>query len=240
MTPAAAARARSRTRKARQRTLALGYCRVSTAEQAQHGASMAAQWADVLAEASAREWDIEPVNEPGISGRTLDKRPQLARALEMLADGRADVLMVTALDRLSRDAHDYLGLVKRAAAEGWSIVVLRDGIDTSAPGGELIATIKAGLAQEESRKISERVTRGMAQRKSEGKHMGRRSEMSPELAQRVRELAAEGYGARRAARALTDEGWETPGGKAVWSDGAARSALRSVKLADEQLKGDTE
>jgi DNA invertase Pin-like site-specific DNA recombinase len=234
MTPAVAARARNRSRKARTRPVAVGYCRVSTKEQAENGASMAAQAVDLAIEAERRGWDLELVEEPARSGRTMDKRPKLGAALELLRTGQADVLLVTALDRLSRDSHDYLGLVKDATREGWQFVAIRDGIDTARVGGQVIDGIKAVLAQEESRKISERVTRGMAQKKAEGGHMGRTSAMSAELAGRVRELAADGKGARLTAQALTAEGWPTPTGSAVWSDGAARSALRSVALADQR------
>ena len=69
-------RRKSSTLSTRPRPLAIGYIRVSTAEQADTGASMDAQRAALTIEAAGRGWDLEIVPEPGLSAKNM-KRPAL-------------------------------------------------------------------------------------------------------------------------------------------------------------------
>ncbi len=82
---------------------AIVYIRVSTEEQGQSGAGLAAQhdscqrWAD-----KAGATFVGPYSDEGVSGAAgLDKRPQLLLAIAMLAKG--DVLLVAKRDRIARD-----------------------------------------------------------------------------------------------------------------------------------------
>jgi DNA invertase Pin-like site-specific DNA recombinase len=204
--------------------VSVGYCRVSTSEQARNGASMAAQLADLQARAEREGWEFVPFTDPGVSGRSLD-RPGMRKVLAMLAAGEADVLLAASIDRISRNTHDYTGLIDLAAQQKWQLVTLREGYDTSTAAGRMQASIGVVIAQHTREDTVERIKRGMRQRRAEGVHTGRHSTMTPELFQRVQELKALGYGERRTASTLNAEGWQTPGGSLVWSAGAARSAL---------------
>src|SRR3954454_14784867 len=88
---------------------AIGYVRVSTSEQADSGAGLAAQEHAIRTEAERRGWDlVEVFVDAGVSGRSLTGREALAAALEAVEDGgRADVLVVAKLDRLSRSLVDF-------------------------------------------------------------------------------------------------------------------------------------
>jgi DNA invertase Pin-like site-specific DNA recombinase len=66
------------------------------------------------------------------------------------------------LSRVTRSVHDFSGLLKRAEAEGWRLVLLDIGVDTSTPAGELVATNIAGVAQYERRIISQRTKDALA------------------------------------------------------------------------------
>ena len=103
---------------------ALGYCRVSTAEQGDSRAGLEAQEAVIRAEVKHRGWDLIDVRSDVASGKTLRRRDELGRTLRDLRDGNADALVVVKLDRLSRSVLDFAGVMETAAAEGWSIVVL--------------------------------------------------------------------------------------------------------------------
>jgi DNA invertase Pin-like site-specific DNA recombinase len=228
-----------RTRKARagRPLVALAYCRVSTSEQARNGASMAAQLADLQARAEREGWTFVPFTDPGVSGRSLD-RPGMRKVLAMLAAGEADVLLAASIDRISRNTHDYTGLIDLAAQQKWQLVTLREGYDTSTAAGRMQASIGVVIAQHTREDTVERIKRGMRQRRAEGVHTGRHSTMKPELFERVQQLKALGYGERRTATTLTREGWQTPGGSSVWSAGAARSALAVQAVGASTLPAD--
>src|SRR5262245_33916827 len=86
----------------------LGYVRVSTADQ-QLG--LDAQRAQLEAAATVRGWRHLEVVEDSGSGTSMDHRPGLAYALDLLARGRADVLAVTKLDRLARSVADFAAML---------------------------------------------------------------------------------------------------------------------------------
>jgi DNA invertase Pin-like site-specific DNA recombinase len=82
----------------------IGYCRVSTVEQADNGHSIDAQRAAIADAADHRGWEILWV-EDAASAKDLD-RPGLSYALSMLSSGHAGGIAVSRLDRLSRSVHD--------------------------------------------------------------------------------------------------------------------------------------
>lgn len=223
-----------RNRKARKgyAPVALGYCRVSTSEQAKNGASMAAQLADLQAKADSEGWTFLPFTDPGVSGGSL-KRPGIQQAMAMLADGRADILMATSLDRISRNAHNWTALVELGKANDWKLVTLAEQIDTSTDDGEFRALLYVAFAQQERARIGKRIKRGLTQKRAEGVHTGRHSTLPRELVEHARTLAAQGMGETAIASALTREGtWTTASGSTVWTRPAVRSLLR-VTPADE-------
>jgi len=82
---------------------AVGYARVSTIEQADSGAGLAAQQLIIEAEAARRGWVLVEVHtDEAASGKSLVGRLALEAAITAVESGRADVLVVAKLDRLSR------------------------------------------------------------------------------------------------------------------------------------------
>src|SRR5687767_3452355 len=82
---------------------AVGYMRVSTAEQAGSGAGLDAQRAAIERETTHRGWDLVEVGiDAAASGQSIAGRPALTRALATVEGGKAEVLIVAKLDRLSR------------------------------------------------------------------------------------------------------------------------------------------
>ena len=94
------------TRTASATTTAVGYIRVSTDKQADHGVSLDAQKAKLEAYATLYELTlVDIIVDAGVSAKTLD-RPGLARALAMLDKGQANASPVAKLDRLTRSVKD--------------------------------------------------------------------------------------------------------------------------------------
>lgn len=98
----------------------IAYGRVSTADQAESGAGLAAQRTAVGAACAGRGWQlVQTYEDAGISGKAMANRPGLLAALEAIENGRASGLVVAKLDRLSRSLLDF--------ARSWSEAVATAG-----------------------------------------------------------------------------------------------------------------
>src|SRR4051794_21531974 len=87
------------------------YCRVSTDGQEKDGSSLETQEAACIAYANKQGWEIvQTIRETG-SGATLDGRPKLSQLRALIRAGAVDVILVYALDRLSRDS-DHRGVIR--------------------------------------------------------------------------------------------------------------------------------
>jgi len=150
---------------------AVGYVRVSTDEQS---LSIEAQAAKI--EAYAALYDLELVGvliDESASGKTLERRPQLARALSMLEADEADALLVTRLDRLTRSVRDLGALLERYfGADRWSLLSVAENIDTSTAGGRLVLNVLGSVAQWEREAIGERVSAAIRHKQSKGEYIG--------------------------------------------------------------------
>ena len=126
---------------------AIGYARVSTSEQVVSGAGLEDQRRKLIAEIEHRGWDLaDLVVDEGESGKDLD-RPGIRGALDRLAAGDADALVVTKLDRLTRSTLDFAEMLAWAGRLGVRLLVLDLGIDTSTETGKLVASVMASVAE---------------------------------------------------------------------------------------------
>lgn len=209
---------------------AVGYLRVSTDEQANSGAGLAAQRTAVEAEAARRGWQVVAVEvDAGASGRSLTGRPALASALDAVRSGTADVLLVAKLDRLSRSLLDFAGLMARSQSEGWSLVALDLGVDTSTPAGEFMASVMASAAQWERRIIGQRTRDALAIKRELGVRLGRPPDIPVGVAAHIRQLRAGGMTMRAIAEQMTAEGIPTATGGTRWSPSTVQRVLASSR-----------
>ena len=105
-----------------------------------------------------KEYDFagEYVDE-GISGTSMNKRDAFNR---MIFDGmrnKFDLILVKDISRFSRNTLDTIEQTRMLKAHGIDVIFINDHIDTSKSDGELNLTLLATMAQEESRKTSNRV-----------------------------------------------------------------------------------
>jgi DNA invertase Pin-like site-specific DNA recombinase len=212
--------------KARDGTLALAYVRVSTAEQADEGASLDAQRHLLALEAERRGWDVEFVSDEGYSAKNVEGRPGLTSALDRLDAGQADVLLVLRVDRLSRSVSDFAGLMARAQRRKWSLTALDLGVDTSTPAGDLMAHVLASVAQYERKVIGQRTREGMAQRRAEGVHVGSPPSLPIETVERIVAEHAGGRSLTDIARGLAADRVPTARG-GLWHAATIRAVLSS-------------
>jgi DNA invertase Pin-like site-specific DNA recombinase len=210
---------------------ALGYARVSTAEQADSGAGMDAQRHAIGGEAQRRGWSLKDiVEDAGYSAKDL-RRPGIGAVLEQMANGEADVLVVSKLDRLSRSLIDFAQTMATAQRQGWALVALDLGVDTATPGGEMMANVLASFAQYERRIIGQRTRDGLAAKKAAGVKLGRRSTLPLEVVERIVAAHEAGDSLAATARSLEAYGVPTGQGGARWYPASVRAVLVSQGLA---------
>lgn len=155
-----------------QRERVVGYVRVSTDGQADGGVSLDAQREKLRAYTLALDLElIEIVEDAGYSAKTI-KRPGLQVALAHLSEGRADGLLVTKLDRLTRSVRDLGELVQRYFGAKYSLLSVGDSIDTRSAAGRLVLNVLTSVAEWEREATGERTREALAHLKREGVRLG--------------------------------------------------------------------
>lgn len=206
----------------------IGYLRVSTTEQGDSGAGLAAQKRSILEAAKARGWkerDIQWAVDVA-SGKSRRKRPELELALETLKRGDASVLVASKVDRLSRSLSDFLGIMQVAQKQGWGLIVLDAPVDASTPAGEAMISVLAVFAQLERRLISDRTKAALAERKAEGVKVGRPSKLADDVRARIQREHGENKSLAGIARTLNAEAVATAAG-GRWHASTIRSVLQA-------------
>lgn len=210
-----------------------GYLRVSTTEQADSGAGMAAQRDSILREAENRGWEVEFVEDGGYSGGSLN-RPGISSLIPRL--GRGDVLVVAKLDRLSRSLVDAVGLLERAEKRGWALVSLDLGIDTGTPTGRLITSVMGAVGSWERDMIRQRTRDAMqAKKRAGGVRYGHPSALPTAVQDEVERLVDSGLSQGEVARRMEASGVPTSQGSSRWFASTVGSVLRS--RANDRLAG---
>jgi len=211
----------------------LGYLRVSTEEQGRSGAGLAAQRAAIRRACEERGYNLaDLVEDKGFSAKSL-QRPGITRVLEQLDAGGADALMVAKLDRLSRSLLDFAGLMERARRQGWALVALDLGVDTSTPAGEMMANVLATFAQFERRMIGQRTKDALAQKKAAGVRLGRPRSLPDEVVERIVNGRAAGLTLQAIADGLNADGVAMAQGGLLWRPSSVRAVLTSVERTAE-------
>jgi DNA invertase Pin-like site-specific DNA recombinase len=113
-------------------------------------------------------------------------QPQLAACLQALGPG--DTLVVTSLDRLGRSQRELIATVHDVRQRGAGLRSLREGLDTTAAGGDAIFRVFAGLADFGRATISAGTSDGLAAVRAQGKRLGRPPALTPEQLREVRAL----------------------------------------------------
>jgi DNA invertase Pin-like site-specific DNA recombinase len=162
----------------------IGYLRVSTRQQGDSGAGLAAQRATIEAAHTVTEWyeDIESG-----SGKKLPGRDQAIAAC--IRTGRP--LVAAKLDRLTRSAVDFYELNEQARKHGFALVILDVGMDTSTAMGEAMAGIAAVFAQLERRRISDRTREALLARRQAGMVFAGRPTLEAHVKAFVKDISME-------------------------------------------------
>lgn len=146
------------------------YLRVSTADQiAENQLPMLRKWV------SDRGYNLIQVYQENESAWKSGQQRELARLFHDLRNRKADICLVWALDRLSREGvASILNLIDRFKQFGVRVISLQDSW-TEAPGdiADLLYAISGWVANFESKRRSERTKAGLARAVAQGKKLGR-------------------------------------------------------------------
>lgn len=161
------------------------YCRVSTAEQS---------FENQVLEIQAAGFSLEPrrVISETVSGSTPAMERKGFRKLVDRLDWE-DVLVVTKLDRLGRNAMDVRATVERLAEMKVRVHCLAlGGVDLTSAAGKMTMAVIAAVAEFERDLLVERTHAGLSRAKAEGKKLGRPAMLTSEQQELVRTRRKEG------------------------------------------------
>ena len=126
--------------------------------------------------ASQRDFDCEPLQ------IAASERPGFARLLDRMENG--DVLIVTKLDRLGRDAMDVRKTVEQLAASDIRVHCLAlGGVDLTSAAGKMTMQVISAVAEFEKDLLIERTHSGLARARAAGKRFGRPPALNQEQQQ---------------------------------------------------------
>ena len=208
------------------------YGRVSTEHEAQLEAlEKQMQWYEEQTKYHPNWTVVGRYIDEGITGTLAKKRPAFMQMIEDAKQRKFDLIVTREVCRFARNTVDTLVLTRELKNYGVEVYFVSDNIWTLDGDGELRLTIMATLAQEESRKISERVRAGQAVSRENGVLYGNGNiigydrvdgtyVINPEQAATIRtvfELYAQGFGQKEIVNELTRRGCKDGNGNVKWS-----------------------
>lgn len=155
-------------------------------------------------EIAAAGFQVEPqrvITETVSGSVATEQRRGFVRLLDRLE--RDDVLVVTKLDRLGRNAMDVGGTIRRLDALGVRVHCLAlGGVDLTSSTGKLTMGVINAVAEFERDLLIERTQAGLARARAEGKAIGRPASLTPERRREAERLLRDGRSASAVAREL--------------------------------------
>jgi DNA invertase Pin-like site-specific DNA recombinase len=219
-------------------TRAILYVRVSSEEQVKSGLSLEAQRATLRSEAERRGWEVTAVLADEVSAKRGSRRPAFEQARELLETGEANALLVTRLDRMSRSVVDFAALMAAAQDQGWQVVALDLGLDTSTTTGRMVAHILAAVAEAEREVIGQRTSAALITKRRRGENVGRRSRLPAEVVARILAAREDGMTYAAVAEGLNVDRIPTGQGGVRWYPSTVRAVLSSQVAEDGVLGND--
>lgn len=109
----------------------------------------------------------------GISGTNTKKRPQFNRMIALALQGKIDLILAKSIQRFARNTVDLLATIRQLKEHNVEVFFEKENLSTFSHDGELMLSIMASFAQEESRSISDNIRWGIKKRFEQGIPNGR-------------------------------------------------------------------
>lgn len=189
----------------------------------------------------------------GISGTNTKKRAAFNQMIKDAKCGKFDLIITKEISRFARNILDSIGYTRELKAIGVGVIFLNDNINTLDNDAEMRLAFLSTMAQEESRKTSERVKWGLRRQMENGVVLGRdmlgydvrngKLIVNEEGARTVRliyhKFLDEGKGAHRIAKELREEGIKTSSRMKDWSYTVILRILRNEKYCGDLVQQKT-
>ena len=230
------------------------YARVSMeSERMNHSLSAQVSYYSTLIQSNL-DWQYAGVYvDEGISGTGIDKRDNFKRMINAADDGKIDVILTKSIQRFARNTVDLLETVRHLKDIGVEVRFEKENISSMSGDGELMLSILASFAQEESRSISENVKWSKSKSAEKGvmtnasAPYGYRCEngtllVVPEKAEVVKRIFTD-YTKNKmtvyqVTKRLNSDNIPSPRGS-VWSQSVVSRLLRNVTYTGNMLFGKT-
>ena len=228
------------------------YCRVSTETEEQNSSYevQVAHYTEFIKKNN--EWEFAGIfADDGISGTNTKKRDEFNRMIAECMDGNIDMVITKSISRFARNTLDCLQYIRQLKDKNISVYFEKENINTMDAKGEVLLTIMASLAQQESQSLSQNVKLGLQYRYQQGKvqvnhkrFMGYTKDedgnliIVPEEAEIIKRIYREyleGQSLVGIGRALEKDGILTAAGKPRWRPESVKKILQNEKYIGDAL-----
>lgn len=230
------------------------YCRVSTddSDQANSLASQERYFREYIARNP--EWELAEIYvDEGITGTSTKKRAAFNRMIAAATSHSFELILTKEISRFARNTLDSIYYTRKLKEHGVGVLFMNDNINTLDADAELRLTIMSSIAQEESRKTSERVKWGQKRRMEQGVVFGRdmlgydvrdgKLFINQEGAEVVRlifhKFVTEGKGTHVIAKELRQAGIKTATYMKQWSNTVILRVIRNEKYCGDLIQKKT-
>ena len=228
------------------------YCRVST-DSDEQATSYEAQVSHYTEQITRNpEWAFAGIYaDDGISGTNTKKREEFNRMIADCMDGRIDMIITKSISRFARNTLDCLKYIRQLKDRNIPVFFEKENINALDAKGEVLLTIMASLAQQESQSLSQNVKLGLQFRYQRGevqvnhsrflgytKDENGRLVIDPEQAEVVRRIYREyldGYSTDKISAGLERDGILTGAGNPRWHTSTVAKILRNEKYMGDAL-----
>ena len=229
------------------------YCRVSTDNEDQANSFESQQRYFRQYIERNPDWELYAIfADEGISGTNTKKRKEFNRMIECAKNGNFDLIITKEISRFARNTLDSIFYTRDLKKHGVGVIFMNDNINTLDGDAELRLAIMSSIAQEESRKTSERVKWGQKRQMEQGVVFGRsmlgydvkdgKMTINEEGAKIVRlifhKFVDEGKGTHVIARELREEGIE-PMRVKEWQNTVILRVIRNEKYCGDLVQKKT-
>lgn len=227
------------------------YCRVSTDKDDQANSFDAQQRYFRAYIESQPDWELyEIYADEGITGTSTKKRIRFNQMIGDAHEGRFSLILTKEVSRFSRNILDTISYTRELKKIGVGVLFVTDRIHTLDPEAEMLLSFLASMAQEESRKTSQRVVWGQTRQMEKGIVFGHsllgydlkdgNLTVNPEESTIVQMIfqkyALEQVSTSKIAEFLTKEGYQTHGGSTHWNSGTVIKILKNEKYTGDLIQ----
>ena len=228
------------------------YCRVSTDSEEQETSyeAQVTHYTEYIQKNP--EWELAGIfADDGISGTNTKKRDEFNRMIDECMAGNIDMVITKSISRFARNTLDCLQYIRQLKDKNIPVYFEKEAINTLDAKGEVLITIMASLAQQESQSMSQNIKLGLQYRYQQGKvqvnhnrFLGYTKDdnghliIDPEQAEIVKRIYREyleGSSMDKIAYGLMADGILTGAGKTKWHTSTINKILRNEKYMGDAL-----